>query len=256
MIAKERRDQIKTILDKEKTITVKNLAALLNVTMETIRSDLDYLSKKNFGIIKVHGGAYKIDTFDKSIPIQLREQVMMKEKESLANISTSFINDGDIIMLDSSSTSLCIAKQLNLKQLKATIITNSLSIINLVSNNPLIKTICLGGNLTNNANAFRGNITIDNLNKLHCDKTFISPTSISLDFGLSHDNEFAAQITAKMINNSDVAFLVVDHTKFGKSSLTKIEDFNKIKYVITNKRPSKEWTTFFKTKSIILKCNT
>lgn len=255
MLAKERRDQIKNILDIDKTVLVKNLATNLNVTMETIRSDLDYLSKKNFGIIKVHGGAYKIDTFDKSIPIQLREQVMVKEKEALGKIAISFIKDGDIIMLDSSSTCFCIAKQLNVKQVKATVITNSLSIINLVAANPLIKLICLGGNLVNNSNSFRGNFTIELISKLHCDKAFISPTSISMDFGLSHDNEFAAQISKKMIENSDLVFLVVDHTKFGKSSLTKISDFSKIDYIISNKKPNIQWIDFIKSKNTNLKCS-
>ncbi len=255
MLAKERRDQIKHILDIEKTVTVKNLAADLKVTMETIRSDLDYLSKKNFGIIKVHGGAYKIDTFDKSIPIQLREQVMVKEKETLAAQTMQFIKDGDILMLDSSSTSFCIAKQLNIKQIKATIITNSLTLINLVSHNPLIKIICLGGTLINNSNAFRGIFTIDLLDQLHGEKVFLSPTALSLDFGISHDNEFAAQVNSRMIENSDKVFLVVDHTKFGKSSFTKICDFDKIDYIITNKKPSKEWLDLIKEYNIILKCN-
>jgi len=255
MLAKERRDIIRHILDTEKTVTVKKLAIELKVTMETIRSDLEYLSNKNYGIIKVHGGAYKIDTFDKSIPIQLREQVMVKEKETLASIASSFIHDGDILMLDSSSTSFCIAKQINKKQIKATIITNSLTIINLVSNNPLIKVICLGGTLTNNSNAFRGNFTIDLLSKLHAEKVFLSPTSISMDFGLSHDNEIAAQISSKMIKNSDKVFLIIDHTKFDKSSLTKIASFDEIDYLITNKKPNPEWLNFLKGKEILIKYN-
>lgn len=253
MLANERRDQIKSILDKDKTVTVKILAQKLNVTMETIRSDLDYLSNKNFGIIKVHGGAYKIDTFDKSIPIQLREKVMIKEKETLSKIAIKHIHDGDIIMLDASSTSYCIAKQLNNSQIKATIITNSLSIMNIVSNNPLIKLISLGGILAPNSNAFRGNITINTLANLHADKAFISPTAISLDFGLSHDNEFAAQITKEMINNSKEVFLIVDHTKFGKSCLTKIDSFKSVDYVISNKKPNKEWINYFKSLQIRLK---
>jgi DeoR/GlpR family transcriptional regulator of sugar metabolism len=255
MLAKDRRDQIKDILDTQQTVLVKNLATKLNVTMETIRSDLDYLSMKNFGIIKVHGGAYKINTFDKSIPIQLREQVMVKEKELLAKIALSFINDGDILMLDSSSTNFCLAKELTIKQLKTTVITNSLSIINLLSNNPLIKLICLGGSLTSNSNSFRGNITIESISKLHCDKAFVSPTALSMDFGISHDNEFAAEINRKMIENSDSVFLIVDHTKFGKSSLTKIADFDKIDYILSNKKPNKDWTSFIKNKEIHLKCS-
>ncbi|MGD1820179.1 MAG: DeoR/GlpR family DNA-binding transcription regulator [Pleomorphochaeta sp.] len=253
MLAKERRDQIKSILDSEKTVTVKKLAQDLNVTMETIRSDLEYLSKKNVGIIKVHGGAYKIDTFDKTIPIKLREQVMVKEKQYLGKMASSFIQDGDILMLDSSSTSFCIAKELNANKIKATVITNSLSIINILSNSHLIKLICLGGNLIDKSNAFCGTITINNLKKLHADKAFLSPTSISKKFGLSHDDEFAAQISKKMIDNSDNVFLVVDHTKFGKSSLTKIEDFEKINCVISNKKPDKSWIDFFKENKIILK---
>ncbi len=254
MLANERRDKIKTILDKEKTITVKDLAQKLKVTMETIRSDLDYLANKNFGIIKVHGGAYKIDTFDKSIPIQLREQVMVKEKESLGRIAISHIHDGDVIMLDASSTSFCIAKQLNNNQTKTTIITNSLSVMNIVANNPLIKLISLGGTLVPNSNAFRGNITTKTLSDLHADKAFISPTAISLDFGLSHDNEFAAQITKQMIKNSTEIFLIVDHTKFGKACLTKIDSFDSINYVISNKKPNKDWLNFLKSLQIKFKC--
>lgn len=254
MLANERRDKIKQILADEKTITVKKLSTRLKVTMETIRSDLDYLSKQNIGIIKVHGGAYKIDTFDKSIPIQLREQVMVKEKEALSKIAIKFIHDGDVLMLDSSSTSFCIAQLLNKNQIKATVITNSLSIMNILSKNPQIKLISLGGTLVYSSNAFRGAITLTNLDKLHADKSFISPTAVSKDFGLSHDNEAAAQIAKLMIKNSNETFLIIDHTKFGKSYLTKIADLEKVNYVISNKKPSTDWIEYLKSKNIKLKC--
>lgn len=253
MLANERRTIIKQILDEEKTVTVKVLSNKLNVTMETIRSDLDYLSKKNIGIIKVHGGAYKIETFDKSIPIQLREQVMVKEKESLAKIAIKYIHDGDVIMLDSSSTSFCIAKLIIKNQIKTTVITNSLSIINIVSNTPQIKLICLGGTLIYSSNAFIGTTTIENLSRIHADKAFISPTAISMDFGLSHDNESAAQINRIMIRNSSSTFLIVDHTKFGKACLTKISNFDVVNYVVSNKKPNNEWIDFFNSKDIIFK---
>lgn len=253
MLANERRDIIKQILDKEKTITVKVLAQKLSVTMETIRSDLDYLSKQNLGIKKVHGGAYKIDTFDKSIPIQLREQVMIKEKEILAKIAIQYIHDGDVIMLDSSSTSFCIANLLISNNIKSTVITNSLSIMNIVSNSPHLKLISLGGTLVHSSNAFKGGTTLLNLSNIHADKAFISPTAISIDFGLSHDNEPAALITEKMIKNSSSIFLIVDHTKFGKACLTKISNFNTIDYVISNKKPNKEWIDFFNQNDIICK---
>ncbi|MDA3845969.1 MAG: DeoR family transcriptional regulator, partial [Vallitaleaceae bacterium] len=56
MLAIERRQEIMTLIQKEKSVRVHHLATQYNVTEETIRRDLDKLDKEG-KVTKTYGGA-------------------------------------------------------------------------------------------------------------------------------------------------------------------------------------------------------
>ena len=126
MLAIERKSEILTILQKEKSVLVAELSQKYGVTEETIRRDLDKLEKEGY-VKKTYGGAVLKQKINEDIPFKIREKTNIVQKQKIAKAVAQMIEDGESIMLDSSSTSLMVAR--NLKQYKdLTVITNSVEV--------------------------------------------------------------------------------------------------------------------------------
>ena len=115
MLAIERKNEILSILQKEQRVLVSELSQRYNVTEETIRRDLEKLEREGF-VKKTYGGAVLNKHITMDMPLKIREQTNRKEKQAIARKVASLVEEGDCMMLDSSSTSLMIAQELKKKK--------------------------------------------------------------------------------------------------------------------------------------------
>lgn len=146
MLKIDRQNYILEMLQEKGSILVTDACEALQCSDQTIRRDLQEMEEKG-QLVRTYGGAYLSLDEDKSAPIQLREQLIPKDKERIGiTASDNFIKDGDVIMMDSSTTCYTLAKHLVKSQANVTIITNSINIIKLFGNtNQTTKLICVGG---------------------------------------------------------------------------------------------------------------
>lgn len=239
MLTIERLNNIKALLEKNGSINTKELSILFKVSEETIRRDLKKLSSEiNFKIVR--GGAFLHETPNAQIPIDYREKMYIQEKSKIAIGCLKEIKDNEIIGLDNSSTALHIARLLNKSNKKLTVVTNSQRIISALIENMNIKIICLGGELRKNTRSYVGYQTTEALERLFLDKSFVSCSSINLDYGITENNSLEAKVKEIMLNNSFKKFLVVDHTKFAAPSGNKICTIKGIDKIITDSNVSKD----------------
>ena len=129
-ITAKRRNEISRMIITDGSIRVGEVAEKFGVSTETIRKDLIYLDKK--GIIKKsHGGAVAAsDFFEK--PFSKRESENVESKKQIAMLALGLIGDNDVVILDSGSTVLELAKLITLKS-GLTIITNSIGAANILA---------------------------------------------------------------------------------------------------------------------------
>lgn len=251
MLAIDRINAIIEILKENKSVMVSDLSHRFNVTEETIRRDLEKLEAQK-RIVRVHGGAYLFEGFEKGAPVSLRKQFLIEEKKRLGKICLEYIEDRDTIMLDDSTTSLFIAKEIKECNLQLIVITNFLDIMVELADCKHVKLIGLGGTLILSTRSFNGPGTVKNLTNYNADKAFVSCSSLNSKFGMTDHNENEAQIRKMMIENSERKFLVIDHTKINKSSTYQFADINDVDYIITDKVPNKNWEERVKTQGIKL----
>ncbi|MCY6483409.1 DeoR/GlpR family DNA-binding transcription regulator [Clostridium aestuarii] len=240
MLAVDRLKKIEELLIENGSVIISNLSELLNVSEETIRRDLEKLGKKN-KLKRVRGGAYLSETSDNEVPIRIREKIFLEEKQLIGEKCIELIDEGDCVMLDSSTTALYIAKNLNTSKKKCTVITNSLKIASEFENSKNVKVICLGGTLRKSTSSFVGYITTDSLQRLSADKSFISCSSISADFGVTDNHELEATVRKCMLTNSMKKCLVVDYTKFDSPSVNQICKLNDLDMIITDRKIPKKY---------------
>lgn len=249
MLAVDRLKIIEKKLSEKGSVIIAELSKEFKVSEETIRRDLEKL-EKNKVLKRVRGGAYLHSETDKQVPFEIREHIFLKEKNDIARKTLEFINDGDIIMIDSSTTAICVAQSIEKEGKKITVITNSLKIVEVFQNSKWVKTICLGGTLRKRTKSFTGIQAIEQLKGLRANKAIISCTAIDKIFGITDDSERESKIREKMIEHSSEIFLVVDRTKFDLIESHLIIELQKINKIITDKKLSDDWEKLLKGKKI------
>ena len=241
MLAVTRKANIKEIILEKKSITVLELAKLFSVTEETIRRDLKQLEDEGF-LTRTYGGAFIQDGVGNNVDLTIRETAYTENKQNIAEKCRDIIKNGDSIFLDSSTTALQIAKAV--KNMRLTVASNSLLIINELCEKENIHLITLGGTYLPDDKAFSGNITLKNLEQYYFDKVSMSCRSLSMEHGITDSHEPTASIRQNLIKRGQKIYIAADFSKFGKTSFITISDFAPITGLITDKSLSRKWLDF------------
>lgn len=248
MLAIERKNEILAILQKEQRVLVAELSQKYNVTEETIRRDLEKLEKEGF-VKKTYGGAVLNNNTNVELPLRIREKTNKKEKQIIARMVTELVEEGESIMLDSSSTSLMVAK--NLSQFKKlTVITNSVEVLIELAGNKGINVISTGGMLRDSSLSLVGKTAERTLMNFNVDKAVISCKGIELERGITESNESEAEIKNVMRSCAKTTILAIDHSKFDNISFVKANDLNKNDIIVTDKLELDKWNQYFEDRGI------
>ena len=248
MLAIERKNEILSTLQKEQRVLVAELSQKYKVTEETIRRDLEKLEREGF-VKKTYGGAVLNKNIAMDMPLKIRERTNRKEKQIIAIKVAELIDEGDCIMLDSSSTSLMIARELK-KLSKLTVITNSVEVLIELSGNEGIKVISTGGTLRDSSLSLVGKAAQEVLNHYNVDKAIISCKGVDLEKGVTDSHEMEADVKISMCNCAKTVILAVDNSKLGEVYFVKVCELNEGDYLVTDKLPDASWRTYFEKRGV------
>lgn len=235
--ADKRHKKILSFFDHKEKLKVTELSMLLDVTEETIRRDLEILEEKNY-VIRIRGGAIEKKSEGFETPSLEREKRYLPEKNALAKKACSFIEEGEIIAIDASSTCLQIAKKIANKPL--TVITNSIQVSIELAKKKKITVILTGGYLRQESMSLVGVSSDKIINDYHIDKFFISSAAIHSEWGVSDSHEMQAKTKERIADLSESIIVLADHSKFDQKSLVRWLPIENIDMVITDVALSKE----------------
>lgn len=236
MFADERKSKIMELILRQGNVRISELAREFNVSVETIRRDLNELGKEN-KIHKVHGGAIAKRHPIREEQYETRINQNPESKKKIAQYAANLISDGDIIALDYGVTMEEIARALyHIKQI--TVITHSLKEAVILAEKQRQgdftgKIIFLGGTVDCENFRTSGEIMLSELKRFRADKAFISATSISQN-GIMMWDENEGAFSACLCHNSSENYVVADSTKFNKESFYKFLDFDQVGHIITD----------------------
>jgi len=250
MLAIERKNEILAILQKEQRVLVAELSLRYNVTEETIRRDLEKLEKEGY-VKKTYGGAVLNKNSTTDMPLKIREKTNRKEKQKIAQKVASLIEEGECIMLDSSSTSLLIAQELKKKK-KLTVITNSVEVLIELSGCEGIKAISTGGILRDSSLSLVGKAAQDVLSRYNVDKAVLSCKGIDIEKGVTDSHEMEADVKIAMRERARTTILAADSSKMGNVFFVKVMDLKEGDILVTDKLPQKEWANYLEQQGVQL----
>ncbi|MRH43759.1 DeoR family transcriptional regulator [Aquibacillus halophilus] len=232
MLVGERQHKIVEILNERKSIRVSELSNIFSVTEETIRRDLEKLEKDK-KLSRSHGGAISVSPSESlELPYSEREITNVKEKKEIALEAVKQVNEGDKIILDASTTAWYMAKAL--PNIPITVLTNSIKVVMELSAKKEIAVISTGGILAPESLSYVGPLAESSLDSYHVNKAFISCKGLHIERGISESNEQQARIKKKMIDITDLVYIMIDHTKFGVQAFSRLSSLDKIDHVITD----------------------
>lgn len=238
MLPNQRREKILELIREDGYAKVQDLSRIFKVTEVTIRQDLERLDKE--GLVKRdHGGAMLVDIDAGVKNITLQNQKNMSEKMAIAIKAISFVENGDIIILDSGSTTTEIAKLLVDFQ-NITVITNALNIALILGAHPNINLILTGGEFKAPTLSLTGQKAADFFYNLNVDKLFLATAGISLKSGLTYPSISDICVKRAMIESANEVYLVADSSKIGVSSFASLGALSLINLLITDSNISKE----------------
>ena len=243
MISAERRERIRTILLEKKSVTVAEIAALFQVSTETIRRDFDMLSDEGF-LKKSYGGATLVSRKGTVVSQRVKSGIMLESKRRMAKRAAALVKPNDCVFLDHSTTVYEMCEEI--AHMPLTVMTNSLPVMNRLSEAANIRLVILGGNFDMVNQGFFGLEAVRSLKRYCLDKAFFSCRTLDIRHGLSDAEEMVADMRRNIVDSSDFTCLLADYSKFGKSVFVQTCGYENINCVITDRKLNDEWKGFFK----------
>jgi len=236
--ASDRHAQLIGLLKKRGYCSVVEMSQLLNVSQMTIRRDLHMLHEKQIAEV-THGGARFSASKRIEPDFDIRTHEHLAEKQAIGKLAVErFIEEGDVVGIDSGSTTLEIVR--NLPNIPLTIVTHSLAAANVVAQNKRYSLIVLGGVLQHEANCLCGPQAIAALQTLYINKLFLSTSGLVAPDGLSCNNLADAEVKQALISSSRQTILCMDSSKVGRAYLARFATLNDIDTLITDNGISDE----------------
>lgn len=235
VLAEERKDSILQMLEEEGSVKVSKLIKLFGVSIETIRRDLEALEKDGF-LKRVYGGAVLKKNEIQKLNYIKREKEFINEKKELAKTAIRYIEEGQSIALNDSTTNIELARELKKNFKELTVITNSLLITNELVDADRFTVISTGGVLNHKERAFYGEFAENLISNFIVDKAFISVSGVSLIRGITDFSPEEVQIQKKLIEISQETIVLADSSKIDTVSLIKVEDIHEVNLIITDSK--------------------
>lgn len=212
----ERQEDIRERILAQGFVRVSELASAHAVSNMTIRRDLDALEEQGW-VRKVRGGATAEPSAFYHGDVRHRMQAMNVEKRAIAARAVELVERGQTVMLDESTTGYGLAQLLPSRR-PVTVITNFLPSLHLLSRQPGVDLIALGGSYKPSYDAFLGPGTAESVGAMTADLLFASTTAIT-DGACYHRSQETILVKQALMRAAARKVLLVDHAKFGRRAV-------------------------------------
>jgi DeoR family transcriptional regulator of aga operon len=233
LLNEERRRAILEILNRDGRVLVLDLARRFETSQVTIRKDLEELHAHGL-IHRTHGGALPAREGALEDPtLREKEKLHRKEKLRIAQTAAGMVQEGQVVILDSGTTTTAMAHSLRHFH-NLTVVTNAVNIAAELSGTA-VEVILTGGTLRKNSFSLVGPIAEETLHRLNADILFLGVDGFDVQYGLSTPNLLEAKVNRVMVEVAKRTVAVCDSSKFGRRSLSLIVPPSALHQVVTDR---------------------
>jgi DeoR/GlpR family transcriptional regulator of sugar metabolism len=232
LLADARRAAIVERLRVTGSVTVAELEEQFGVSSMTARRDLDGLERRGLAR-RTHGGAVLPAFSAHEDSFASRLEVAADAKRALARAAAAGVQEGESLFIDSSTTGYHVARALLERGVSATVITNSLPVMELVAAHPsaAVDLVGVGGMLRRLTRSFVGPFAVHTVLGHIADRLFFSVKGVTPDGALTDPDALEAEVKRAMVAHSEQPVLLLDESKVathGRSVLGRIADVSTV----------------------------
>ncbi len=245
----------KRIQDIEHYVATKGFASMTEleqhykVSINTIRRDVQDLIRRG-AVSKVYGGICARQAEVSLTPYEERRINNEEAKVAICRRAAELVHDGDIIFIDSGTTTLQLIDQLAQRQ-NLTIVTNNLGTVARAMPYDKINVIVLSGQLQRKTNSVAGSDTVSSLQRYNIRIAFMAATGLSTR-GATNSSPMEYEIKKAVVENSENVVLLLNQEKIGVTGLmtfAQVEDFDSI---VTDREPGEACRELLREKNVQL----
>lgn len=230
MQAEERQHRIEEYLQKVEFASLEELALHVDASTSTVRRDLTILEVA--GTLKrTHGGARIVNPRSDEFTFSARDTHQLGEKEAIGRTCAALIRPNQSVIIDAGTTAYHAARHLEDKMPQ--IITNSLPVANYFASANRVEVVISGGVIYPRLGVLVGPLAVEAFSKIHADVAIMSGGGITLD-GVTNSHGLLIDIQRAMIQAAQKVILCLDHTKFGRRSVSSMCDLESIDIIVTD----------------------
>ncbi|MEZ0283668.1 MAG: DeoR/GlpR family DNA-binding transcription regulator [Thermoleophilia bacterium] len=216
-------------------ITVVQIEERFGVSSMTARRDLGELERTGLAR-RTHGGAVlpAIAAHEDSFASRLEQA--KDAKAALAEAAADLVRESESLFLDSSTTSHHLARVLLERGVRATVISNSMEIFELVATHPAlaIDLVGVGGALRRLTRSFVGPYAVHTIAGHAVDRVFFSVKGITSGGALTDPDALESEVKRSMIAHAHEAILLVDESKLSQHGLSVVAEVGDVAQVLAH----------------------
>jgi len=256
LIPAQRRERIQEYLALHKIARTIDLCEMLDASEATVRRDLEWLEQD--GILeRTHGGAILSQRMITEPEYRQRAQHHPEEKRRIGALAASLIDEGDIVFINSGTTTTQVIQQIR-GDAEITVFTNNVNAA-LEMGEPGFHHYLVGGEFQPRSKSLAGRFAMENLKQVYANKAILGVDGISLKHGCTVPTNGEAEVVRQMIERTMGQIIVVaDHSKWGVVSNFQIATIDEIDILVTDEALDKsafESLTSHSVESMIAKVN-
>lgn len=232
MNTQERHKIIMQEINRKNSITVIEIAELIQTSESTIRRDLLELDRQG-KLHRVHGGASAIHRLNTSVEddVDTRFVAHIEAKDDIARYAADLIEENDFVFIDAGTTTLRMLEHLSQKD--AIYVTNGLLQAQFLIKKGY-KVQILGGEIRNLTGAIVGSRAITSLSQLNFTKGFFGTNGADYEFGFTTPDTEEAAIKEIALHHCLMAYVLCDDSKFNKVTPIRFGDIEDA-IIVTNR---------------------
>ena len=229
MLKEERQQRILELVRREGKALASELSERLVVSEDTIRRDLRDLAEMGL-LQRVHGGALLASPG--TAPHRVRDKEHIQSKEAIARATLQLLRAGQVIIMDGGTSILQVARQMP-RDLRVTIITNSVPVAQTLNEHEKVEVILLGGKLYKDAQVTVGVETVEALRTFQADLCLLGVCSLHPEVGVSVLNLEEVYVKRAMIARSAEVVALVTSEKLATAAPYVVGPLRDITHVVT-----------------------
>ncbi|MFZ5718844.1 MAG: DeoR/GlpR family DNA-binding transcription regulator [Pseudomonadota bacterium] len=244
----ERQEEILADMRVNAAVRIADLAARFGTSTETIRRDLDLLSRKGL-INRTYGGGTPPLSLEPGM--RDRHRLLVGERRRMARAAAGAVETGDVVMIDAGSSTLHLATALASLNRRMVAITNGLAVADALGKGSQIRVVVCPGDLNAPQGATVGPETLQFLRRLNADRVYFGASGLTTE-GPTEAESSMASVKRAMIERASEAVLLADHSKFGVRMMEVVCPLAAVARVVTDQPPPEDLDQALRQDGVVL----